>query len=86
MRLLDKIINKILLLFFNLFEPKPKPVEPATPNLVAKRLRQLFVDHGIEETQIPRIFSKITLDDLKSDESLLKKLTSDTINGYFAPS
>ena len=86
MRLLDRITNKALLLFFNLFEPKPKPTEPATPNLVAKRFRQLFVDHGIEETQIPRIFSKITLDDLKSDESLLKKLTSDTINGYFAPS
>jgi hypothetical protein len=80
MRLLNRITNKVLTLFFNLFEPKPKPSESATPNLVAKRFRQLFVDHGIEETQIPRVFSKITLDDLKSDESLLKKLTPDLIN------
>lgn len=80
MGFLDRITNKALALFFNLFEPKPKPTEPATPSLVAKRFRQLFVDHGIEETQIPRVFSKITLDDLKSDESLLKKLTPDLIN------
>lgn len=80
MRLLDRITNNVLTLFFNLDEPKPKPTEPATPNLVAKRFRQLFVDHGIEETQIPRVFSKITLDDLLSDESLLKKLTPGLIN------
>ena len=80
MRLLDRFTNKALTLFFNLFEPKLKPTESASPSLVAKRFRQLFVDHGIQETQIPRIFPKVTLDDLKSDESLLKKLTPDTIN------
>jgi hypothetical protein len=80
MRLLNRITNKALTLYFKLFESKPKPTEPTAPNLVAKRFQQLFVDHGIEETQIPRVFSKITLDDLKSDESLLKKLTPDLIN------
>lgn len=78
--MLDRIANKLLTLFFKLFEPKPKPIKPATPSLVAKRFRQLFVDHGVEETRIPRIFAKITLDDLKSDESLLKKLTPNLIN------
>lgn len=80
MRLLDRLTNKALNLFFNLIEPKPKPSEPATPQLVAKRLRQMFVDHGIEVTQIPRVFPEITLDDLKSNNSLLKKLTTEFID------
>jgi len=33
-----------------------------------------------EVSQIPRIFPKISLDDLKSDESLLKKLTPELID------
>jgi hypothetical protein len=80
MRLLDGIINKALFHFFNLFEPKSKPIPPNTPQLVAKRFRQLFVDHGVEETRIPRFFSKITLEDLQSDTLLIKKLTPELIN------
>lgn len=80
MRLLDRITNKALTLFFNFFEPKPKPIEPPTPQLVAKRFRQLFTDHGVEETRIPRIFPKISLDDLQSDNLLIKKLTPELIN------
>lgn len=44
-------------------------------NLIPKRFRQLFRDHGVADSQIPRLFSEITFDDLKSDESLIKKLT-----------
>lgn len=80
MRLLDRIINKIFFLLYDLLQPKSKPIEPATPQLVSKRFRQLFKDHGVEETQIPRVFQEITLDDLKSDDSLLKKLTTDFID------
>ena len=80
MRLLDRVTNKIFSLFYDLFQPKPKPIVPATPQLVLKRFRQLFKDHGVEETQIPRVFQEITLDDLKSDDSLLKKLTTDFID------
>ncbi|MGB2833968.1 MAG: hypothetical protein WBC07_13550 [Methylotenera sp.] len=80
MRLLDRVTNKVLTLFFNLFEPKPKPIEPPTPQLVAKRFRQLFIDHGVEETRIPRIFPKVSLEDLQSDNLLIKKLTPEIIN------
>lgn len=45
-----------------------------------QRFRQLFREHGVEESQIPRIFPKISLDDLKSDESLFKKLTPELID------
>lgn len=80
MRLLDRITNNVLNLFFNLFEPKLKPIEPPTPQLVAKRFRQLFIEHGVEETRIPRIFPKISLEDLQSDHLLIKKLTPELIN------
>lgn len=80
MKLLGRITNKVLTLFFNLFEPKPSPIEPATPQLVAKRFCRLFVDHGIEVTQIPRVFPEITLDDLKSNNSLLKKLSAECLD------
>lgn len=79
MRLIEGIINTAFSLF-DFFEKKPKTKSPAKPELVAKRFRQIFIDHGVEETQIPRVFSKITLDDLKSDESLFKKLTPEIIN------
>lgn len=77
---LNRIINKILFLFYSLHDSKSKPSEPVTPQLVAKRFRQLFIDHGIEETRIPRVFPKITLEDLQSDSLLIKKLTPELIN------
>ena len=42
--------------------------------IVAHRFKQLFIDHGVELSQIPRIFPNVTLDDLKSDEALLRRL------------
>ena len=42
--------------------------------IVAHRFKQLFIDHGVELSQIPRIFPNVTLDDLKSDEALLCRL------------
>jgi len=78
--LLSKIFNKIFMWLYGYHESRPKPIEPATPQLVAKRFRQLFTDHGIEVTRIPRVFPEITLDDLKSNNSLLKKLSTECID------
>lgn len=75
MKILNWIEAKYLSLIYGYHEPKPKPIEPITPQLVSKLFRQVCVDHGIEVTQIPRVFNNITLDDLKSDEALLIKLT-----------
>lgn len=80
MRLFDWILSKSLTFIYSIKELKRNPVEPPTPQLVAKRFRQLFIDHGIEETRIPRIFPKISLDDLQSDNLLIKKLTPELIN------
>lgn len=80
MKLFDWLENQYLLLRYKINQPKAKPIEPATPQLVAKRFRQVFADHGIEVTQIPRIFPKVTLDDLNADLALLKKLTPEVIN------
>ena len=76
----DWLINKVFTFIYSIKELKQSPVEPPTPQLVAKRLRQLFIDHGVEETRIPRVFPKITLDDLSSDHLLIKKLTPELIN------
>lgn len=54
--------------------------KPSTVNIVPQRLIQLFREHGIEASQIPRIFPKFSLSDLSSDESLLKKLTPELID------
>lgn len=77
MRLLNSISNKLAGLFLNLVSTKSKP---PSPQLVAQRFRQLFTDHGLEETQIPRVFPKIALDDLTSNEKLIQKLTPELIN------
>ncbi len=77
MKLFNWLTNQFYYFLYRLFdtEPKPKPLEQPTPQLVSKRFRQVCVDHGIEVTQIPRVFENITLDDLQSDNSLLIKLT-----------
>lgn len=51
--------------------------EPATPDLVATRFKQLFSLHGIEVSEIPEIegFEDISLYDLNSNDRLLQKLT-----------
>lgn len=80
MRLFDWILSKSLTFIYSIKELTRNPVEPPSPQLVSKRFRQLFVDHGIEETRIPRVFPKITLEDLQSDSLLIKKLSPELIN------
>ena len=80
MKLLNWLTNQFYFVLYKIREPKPKPFEPATPQLVAKRFRQLFIQHGVEETRIPRIFPKVSLEDLQSDSLLIKKLTPELIN------
>ena len=48
--------------------------------IVAHRFKQLFTDHGVELSQIPRIFPKVSLDDLKSDEALLRRLNPELLD------
>lgn len=75
MKLFNWLTNQFYFVIYKISEPKPKPIDPITPQLVSKRFRQICVDHGIEVTQIPRVFPEIALEDLQSDNSLLKKLT-----------
>lgn len=49
-------------------------------NIVAQRFIQAFLDHGVRATQIPRLQSKIKLDDLKSEEALLAVLTPEVLD------
>lgn len=49
------------------------PGKPVT--LVAERFLQLFRDHGIEVTRIPRLLPELKLDDLQSPQRLLAILT-----------
>ena len=48
---------------------------PTNVEIVPQRFRQLLREHGVIDSQIPRIFPEVTLDDLKSNETLLKVLT-----------
>jgi hypothetical protein len=49
-------------------------------NIVAQRFLQIFNDHGVLTTQIPRLLSAIKLDDLKSEDALLAMLTHDVLD------
>ena len=49
-------------------------------NIVAQRFLQVFVDHGVEPSQIPRLLPQIKLDDLKSENSLLTALTPEILD------
>ena len=64
-----KKISKIFDLITN--KQKPNPID-----LIPSRFLQAFNNHGVETSQIPRLFPILTLDDLKSPQSLLPKLTS----------
>lgn len=70
MRLLSNWIGKL------------SKVQPATHdvNVVAARFIQLFADHGIERTQIPRVFGEISLAQLSTPENLLSVLTPELID------
>lgn len=61
---------------------KKDPHDPVT--VVAQRFLQLFVDHGVTVTQIPRLIPNISLDKLKSTDALLPALTSDVLESAAA--
>lgn len=47
--------------------------------VVAQRFLQLFLDHGIAITQIPRLIPQLSLENLRSTESLLPALSSNVL-------
>lgn len=49
-------------------------------NLIAQRFIQVFEDHGVAASQIPRLLPQIKLNDLKSDDALLPVLNHDLLN------
>ena len=49
-------------------------------NIVAQRFLQVFHDHGVQTTQIPRLLPQVKLDDLKSEDDLLAILTHDVLD------
>lgn len=51
-----------------------------TVQLVPDRFIQVFKDHGVEASQIPRLFPEITLSHLQSFESLYPKLTPELLD------
>ena len=69
MRFLKELVSK--------FKDDKKSV---SEQIVALRFKQLFTDHGVELSQIPRIFPKVSLDDLKSDEALLRRLNPELLD------
>ena len=56
---------------------RKKPVDPAT--IVVNRFLQIFKDHGVSISQIPRLIPQVTLDKLKDTETLLQALTNEVI-------
>ena len=47
--------------------------------VVARRFVQIFQDHGVPATQIPRLVPQLTLDKLSSPETLLPALNGDVL-------
>lgn len=47
---------------------------------VAQRFLQIFRDHGVEAAQIPRLIPEVTLDALKSEETLLAVLSPEILD------
>lgn len=70
--------------FINLTEKYKKYIpflkSAAKPESVAARFVRLFETHGVHRNQIPRFFDHgLTLNDLKSDDSLLPRLNKKNI-------
>lgn len=51
-----------------------------TLDIVPQRFLRVFLDHGVEASQIPRLFPQIKLDDLKFSEKLLAALTPELLD------
>lgn len=49
-------------------------------DIVAQRFCQIFQDHGVEKSQIPRLVPSIKLSDLKSNKALLEVLTPEILD------
>lgn len=75
----SKIRYTIKRLLSNYVLSRVKQNQTPNPALVLERVKTLFVNHGVELTQIPRIFPKITLEDLSNDDLLIKKLSPQLI-------
>jgi hypothetical protein len=52
----------------------------STPDTVAARFLQVFQEHGVEATRIPRLLPQIRLDDLQSPAKLLAALTTELLH------
>ena len=64
-RLFQRIVNK------SKFNPL---------SIVVQRFLQVFNDHGVQSSQIPRLMPQIKLDDLQSEASLLAVLTPELLD------
>lgn len=56
-----------------------KKKEPSPLDIVAHRFVQIFQDHGVSISQIPRFIPVITLEKLNNHEALLSALTTDVL-------
>jgi hypothetical protein len=54
--------------------------KPNSVGIVPLRFFQVFLDHGVEASQIPRLLPQLKLDDLQSPEKLLAALTSELLD------
>lgn len=56
------------------FRSKPDPV-----TIVARRFLQVYQDHGVAISQIPRLVSQLSLEQIRNPESLLPALTPEIL-------
>lgn len=54
--------------------------KPSHTEVVTQRFIQIFNDHGVATTEIPRLIPEVTLEKLESHESLLLALTNEVID------
>jgi hypothetical protein len=77
---LTNLFIGILYYLYEREEPREEPEKEPSPALVIERVKSLFLCHGVALTQIPRIFPKITLEDIYDDRNLIKKLTPEVLS------
>ncbi len=53
--------------------------EPNSVSLIPSRFFQVFREHGVEASQIPRLIPQLRLDDLRSEQALLAVLDHDIL-------
>lgn len=67
-------------LFFNLWSRNAGSKRAGSVGGIAQRFLQVFLDHGVEASQIPRFLPQIKLEDVSSPEKLLSALTPEIID------